>query len=71
MQLRCGGSTSQKRDSNVLIQSKMDSKFNNRLHPCQVPEIIALPIQMGLQSYLDWIDEVTTTAERAPFWRVC
>ena len=34
-----------------------------RLHPYQVPEIIALPIQMGLQSYLDWIDEVTTATQ--------
>jgi periplasmic divalent cation tolerance protein len=33
------------------------------LHPYQVPEIIALPIQMGLQSYLDWIDETTAPIE--------
>jgi periplasmic divalent cation tolerance protein len=33
------------------------------LHPYQVPEIIAVPIQLGLQSYLDWIDEVTAAAE--------
>jgi uncharacterized protein involved in tolerance to divalent cations len=25
-----------------------------------VPEIIALPIVMGLGSYLSWMDEVTT-----------
>lgn len=29
------------------------------VHPYEVPEIIALPIVMGLGSYLDWIDEVT------------
>jgi periplasmic divalent cation tolerance protein len=29
------------------------------LHPYQVPEIIALPVVMGLESYLDWIEEVT------------
>jgi periplasmic divalent cation tolerance protein len=28
-------------------------------HPYEVPEIIALPVMMGLQSYLDWINEVT------------
>lgn len=29
------------------------------VHPYEVPEIIALPITMGLQSYLDWIGEET------------
>lgn len=26
------------------------------LHPYQVPEIISVPVEMGLQKYLDWID---------------
>lgn len=30
------------------------------LHPYQVPEIIALPIVMGSEDYLTWIDQVTT-----------
>jgi periplasmic divalent cation tolerance protein len=29
------------------------------IHPYEVPEIIALPIMMGSQSYLDWIREMT------------
>lgn len=29
------------------------------LHSYTVPEIIALPIQIGSESYLRWIDEVT------------
>jgi periplasmic divalent cation tolerance protein len=29
------------------------------LHPYDVPEIIALPIIMGSQNYLDWIGEMT------------
>ena len=29
------------------------------LHPYEVPEIIALPIQMGSKSYLDWIIKET------------
>ena len=32
-----------------------------QIHPYDVPEIIALPIVMGSQSYLDWIEEVTVT----------
>lgn len=30
------------------------------LHAYTVPEIIALPIQVGSDAYLRWIDEVTT-----------
>jgi len=29
------------------------------LHPYQIPEIIALPIQKGSTDYLNWIDEET------------
>jgi periplasmic divalent cation tolerance protein len=32
-----------------------------RLHSYTVPEIIALPIERGSASYLDWIDQETTT----------
>lgn len=31
--------------------------FIHKHHPYQLPEIIALPIQHGLQDYLDWIEE--------------
>jgi periplasmic divalent cation tolerance protein len=31
------------------------------VHPYEVPEIIALPILMGSKSYLDWIEESTTS----------
>ena len=30
------------------------------IHPYEVPEIIALPILMGSQKYLDWIAEETS-----------
>ncbi len=30
-----------------------------KIHPYDVPEIIAVPIVMGSQSYLDWIEEET------------
>ncbi|MCC5854276.1 MAG: divalent-cation tolerance protein CutA [Idiomarina sp.] len=30
------------------------------LHPYEVPEIIALPVEQGLPAYLNWIDEVTS-----------
>ncbi len=50
----------------LLIVKSRSSLFQQRLipavqalHPYQVPEVIALPISMGLESYLKWIGEVT------------
>ncbi|KOR33497.1 hypothetical protein TI05_00660 [Achromatium sp. WMS3] len=31
------------------------------LHPYQVPEIIALPITMGLNDYLSWVEKCTNS----------
>ena len=33
------------------------------IHPYEVPQIIALPIVMGAESYLNWLDEVTIPPE--------
>ena len=32
------------------------------LHPYEVPEIIAVPLQAGYQPYLDWLEENATPA---------
>ena len=32
-----------------------------KAHPYELPEIIALPIEQGLEGYLRWIDEHTET----------
>jgi periplasmic divalent cation tolerance protein len=29
------------------------------IHPYEVPEILALPVMTGLESYMGWIDQVT------------
>lgn len=49
----------------LVVKARADG-FEERLipavravHPYEVPEIIALPIVMGLGSYLEWIDKVT------------
>lgn len=49
----------------LLVKSRADL-FADRLvpavkalHPYDVPEIIALPVVMGSQDYLDWIEEET------------
>jgi periplasmic divalent cation tolerance protein len=36
-----------------------------RLHPYELPEVIALPIADGLGAYLDWIDKETKADESA------
>lgn len=36
-----------------------------RLHPYDLPEIIALPIVSGLPAYLQWIDQCTQAAPPA------
>lgn len=34
-----------------------------KIHPDLVPEIIALPVQMGLPAYLNWIEQVTSESD--------
>ena len=54
-------------DEEVLMLVKTrQSLFESRLipavkaiHPYELPEIIALPIQAGLEGYLKWIEEET------------
>ena len=36
------------------------------VHPYEVPEIIALPIDQGLPAYLDWVREQTTDRGAEP-----
>jgi periplasmic divalent cation tolerance protein len=31
-----------------------------QLHPYDVPELLALPVESGLQAYLDWVGSETT-----------
>lgn len=53
----------QKSDEILLILKSKKNLFDRivqevrRLHPYQVPEIIALPIVSGNQSYLEWIEK--------------
>ena len=46
----------------LLIVKSQSSLFESQLipavkavHPYEIPEIIALPVAMGLPSYLDWV----------------
>lgn len=49
-------------ESLVIIKTRAEifEKLEHRilaLHPYEVPEIIALPLTVGTQEYLKWIDE--------------
>ena len=53
----------------LLIAKSKESLFQKikertiELHSYDVPEIIALPIPLGSEEYLKWIDEVTLNEE--------
>jgi periplasmic divalent cation tolerance protein len=38
-------------------------------HPYEVPEIIALPVERGLEAYLQWVAAVTQPGEAGPAMR--
>jgi periplasmic divalent cation tolerance protein len=58
-------------DEEVLLIAKSRSGLFEKqlipavsaIHPYKVPEIIALPVTMGLQSYLDWVLFETGTSQ--------
>ncbi len=57
---------SDREDEVLLILKSRADLFENdiipaveALHPYEVPEIIALPIVVSSENYLNWIDEVT------------
>jgi periplasmic divalent cation tolerance protein len=41
-----------------LVESELVTAVK-AVHPYDVPEIIAIPVQAGSKSYLDWISDVT------------
>ena len=54
-------------DNEVLVLIKTQQRHYDRLkarllelHPYELPEVIALPIERGHQAYLDWILRETT-----------
>lgn len=53
-------------EKEVLMVIKTRSSLFDRLkervkqiHPYSVPEVIALPIEKGIEPYLKWVEEVT------------
>jgi periplasmic divalent cation tolerance protein len=62
------GEIQQEQEALLFVKSRADL-FASRLipavqavHPYEVPEIIALPVTMGLESYLGWVTQETTAS---------
>ena len=59
------GKTEEAKEALLVIKTRLD-RLNEliscvkSIHPYQVPEIIAVPIVYGLESYLKWIDETVS-----------
>ena len=57
--------TEEAKEALLVVKTRLD-KLNEliscvkSIHPYQVPEIIAIPIIYGLESYLKWIDETVS-----------
>jgi periplasmic divalent cation tolerance protein len=53
-------------ESLLLIKSTKDNYSAveaalRTLHPYELPEILAVPVEQGLQGYLDWVERCTNT----------
>ncbi|HNV70555.1 MAG TPA: divalent-cation tolerance protein CutA [Candidatus Ozemobacteraceae bacterium] len=54
----------------LIIKTRVEAfdalrRIVQALHPYQVPEIISVPVEMGLQKYLDWVDAMVPPAGAA------
>lgn len=62
---RWQGRIADEREVIVLLKTRsarLDSLRDafGELHPYKVPELLALPVEAGLEKYLDWINSETT-----------
>jgi periplasmic divalent cation tolerance protein len=64
---RWQGRVADEREVMVLLKTRaarletLKAAFGE-LHPYKVPELLALPVEAGLEKYLEWIDGETTLA---------
>ncbi len=55
------GRVEEDKESLLIVKTRADAlqalvEGVRRIHPYQVPEVIALPIIAGLEDYLDWLE---------------
>jgi periplasmic divalent cation tolerance protein len=62
---RWEGETEEARESQVILKTRKEcwtalARAVTELHPYDVPELVALPIEHGLPAYLEWVGAETT-----------
>jgi periplasmic divalent cation tolerance protein len=65
---RWEGRIADEREAVVLLKTRRDrldelERAFAELHPYKVPELLALPIEAGLDRYLGWLDAETARAD--------
>lgn len=67
---RWQGSVAEESEVLVVLKTAGDrwetlERAVQRLHPYDVPELVALPVTAGLEAYLEWVSTETRTEGRA------
>ncbi len=65
---RWNGEIKQEQEQQIVFKTTLDRveelwKLLQKLHPCDVPEFIVLPVIDGSAAYLNWIRESTKSGE--------
>ena len=65
------GHVTEEREVVILLKTRRErldalKEAFERLHPYDIPELLALPVQAGLASYLSWIAAEATGIEEPP-----
>lgn len=65
---RWEGDVTEASEAVVLMKTRRDrwaalAATVDQLHPYDVPELLALPVEAGLGAYLDWVTAETAAAE--------
>ncbi len=65
---RWEGAVREERETLVLLKTRREcwgdlEKAVKRRHPYEVPELLALPVEAGLDAYLQWVNQETSDPE--------
>lgn len=68
---RWEGAVTEETETLVLLKTRRDRWSDlaaavSRRHPYEVPELLALPVQAGLDAYLSWVNEETSDQGTGP-----
>ncbi|NIN09939.1 MAG: divalent cation tolerance protein CutA [Gemmatimonadales bacterium] len=66
---RWEGAIEEASEAQVILKTRRDrwgrlQAAVRTLHPYDVPELVAVPVEIGLSAYLDWVNQETATQGR-------